>query len=137
MTKLRALILSQSLLSVVLAFCLQVCCCHSGFLVGLFGNAEAAAAEPACCALCTENEPAETPRDSQPLPACKICCVKGTGLKDVTPLPPLTLAFAPALPVTVDLPVEGERHVRTLLPSTGPPRPADSSLLRLGCALIV
>ena len=54
--------------------------------------AEAVAANSCCSSLCADNEPSDAPADSRPVrsKSCKICCVKGTGLKDVTPMPLLS-----------------------------------------------
>ncbi|MHC5026948.1 MAG: hypothetical protein ACYTGR_09355 [Planctomycetota bacterium] len=137
--KARLAILLKSGVPAVLVLCLQICCCHSDFVVGLLGGDGAASERAAsCCGLCAENESTDAPGDEAPArtTSCKICCVKGSGLKHVTPLPQIAVAFVPE-PVVVVVSPTSDGRLAIAPASTGPPDVGDASLLRQHCALIV
>ena len=151
MRHLTSNLLRQAITTVVV-FSLLICCCQAHVLVrGLSGGGEAADAVssgPRCCESVGSFQPdGDSPSGSEGSddgerdePGCKWCCVKGSGLKDGTPV--LLKAAADrttlALPVNVTtLPGLDRSDCTPVVDATCCLRVEAMTLVCLHCELIV
>ena len=127
----------RRLVAAVLSLCLSICCCHAHLLsVGWSGSGASAdsVAITSCC------DPCPGPQDDDPPSpvGCRICCAKGTGLKDDTTLtqPPAVAVLMSALPAAIELPSPDRAGVVARVDAAGL-RVEPRTLVGMHCALLV
>ncbi|MHC5114642.1 MAG: hypothetical protein ACYTGP_09465 [Planctomycetota bacterium] len=132
----------RQLVTIIVVVCVSICCCQAQMLTYGASDAQGCGpvempAPPSCCSgqCATETDPDS---DEPPVPAqaCKICCIKGSGLKLAPTLDIAELVTAlPPVPELVEFVALPETPV--LVPEAMLPYVAPPTLLRLRCALLV